>query len=50
MENMEENGSGFKEQKEYVLLFHLFKSHFELFELEILEFYVSLPGVPTVLS
>ena len=36
------DGSGFKEQKEYVLLFHLCKSHFELFELEILEVYVSL--------
>ena len=31
--------SGFKEQKEYVLIFHLCKSNFELFELEILEFY-----------
>ena len=42
MENMGGHGSGFKEQKEYVLLFHLCKSHlnfFERFELEILEFY-----------
>ena len=45
MENMGGNGSGFKEQKKYVFLFHICKSHFELFELESLEFFVSL--VPT---
>ena len=31
MENMGVDGSDFKEQKEYVLLFHLYKSDFELF-------------------